>query len=175
MSGHTFSARLYVLRNYVLGWPRTKLARLIRERAAKLPSDDGNELRRVDEDVVRSWEKGFVEPSYVAKKIVAEVMGFRHDLTDPDESGRGHISPQGLIELARAGGVERDDLIYYWRETKHRALFKGNPGVGEWIQIIGLLVQGRQAHLFRDGTWCTHCGAWIEKERRLCGSCGVED
>ncbi len=174
MSGHSFGARLFVLREHILGWSRRHLAEQLRRYARALPTDDAGGLLEVSAEDIRRWEKDTVEPSFVTKKVISQVLGFPHDLLDP-EGSNGSLSPQGLIQLGRAGGVSPEDIRYYWTETKRRARFSGNPGIGEWIQIIGILAQGRQGQLPLRGRWCTHCGDWVPAEAIVCLTCGVPD
>ncbi|MEX0800390.1 MAG: hypothetical protein WD379_04155 [Dehalococcoidia bacterium] len=171
MSSHCFGARVYVIRHYALRWSRDKLARKLVERGHRLPLDDSLELREVTRDEIKRWERGESEPSYVTKRHVAIVLRIRHEILDPEEHP-GDISPEGLVALARARGLTPPQINQYWTLTKQRALFKGNPGIGEWISIIEQLSIAEQGTLFTSGTWCTHCGGWIEDGDAECPDCG---
>lgn len=173
MGSHTFDARLFAIRHYVLSWSRDKLAKAIAAKGAALPLDDGSELTQVTRDDIKRWERGEDEPSSVTKHFVAEVLGVPHEVLDPAEP-YGDVSPQGLVALARARGLTRAKLNRYWKLTKQKALFKGNPGLGEWMSIIQQLAESEppQENLFKDGSWCTHCGGWICRGLLSCPDCG---
>ena len=175
MSGHTFGARLYLLRERVMRWSRERLAKKLRERASRLPLDDAGDLPAITRDDIREWEEGRIEPSYVTRRILAQVLRIQHEILDPDES-TGGLSPQGLLSLARAKGLSPDEISYYWQLTRHRALFQGNPSAGEWVSIIeqmaGATPAPRQRELFEGGAWCTHCGNWVSRDITACPECG---
>lgn len=174
MSRHNFAKRLFFLRDTLEQVSRIVLSQRLQAWALRHPNDPASaELKKVSWQDIKQWETGIKEPSQTVKRRVAQVLGYRYELLDPNNHG-DELEPEGLLRLARDRRLPPLALSHAWKVISGQRIFKGNPTPQEWERILQSfspeLLNSYQPRLF--DFFCTNCGFSDIGDLTKCPNCG---